>query len=189
MEPVSKQQEPILKITGKVSSQQFETAYFLMQKSLSPLHIPLVRAGLCFTGVVLALSLAPLFRTLFLSMAVPLVAAGVCLALAVFFLVAAPSSVKSRGEEIFRSNQTLQLPYTLSFFPEYLLLENEYEAVKEYWTDIERGIEDSSLILLQGGREKPLIVIPKESLGYREREKLSSFLQNQLVSKFRRLTG
>ena len=133
----------------------------MAQKNVSALHLPKVQAGLCLTGAAVCASMIPTWLAYFFSCLAPAGAACFFLVLAGLFGFVIPSAAKSRGAALFASNQTLSLPYTVSFFPDRFLLENERESILEYWTDVELSLENKQYYVFKGNLEKPLVVIPK----------------------------
>ncbi len=177
---------PIIEIQGKINRRDFQAGYFLAQKNVSALHLPKVQAGLCLTGAAVCASMIPTWLAYFFSCLAPAGAACFFLALAGLFGFVIPSAAKSRGAALFASNQTLSLPYTVSFFPDRFVLENERESILEYWTDVELSLENKQYYVFKGNLEKPLVVIPKHGLTEKEKQVITELLQHRLVSRYRR---
>lgn len=175
----------LLEIHTTLQKRDFEIGYYLTRKMLSPLHLPRVQAGLCLTGAALCASMIPTYLRYLGGLFLPLCGIGVFLFLAGLCAWGIPSLIKSRGGWIYITNRTLSLSYTMSIFEDRFLWENQYEQGLAYWTDVQRCYEDRRYYVLTGDLEKPLFVIPKESLTGQENDELGKFLRRKLAVRYR----
>ena len=99
-----------------IERNSFADAYFIAHSTISPIYLPIVKAGICVSLAVLSASVLPLYHTFFSGIVVPVIAISFFLLLALFFMVVWPGIIKGRGAKIFDSNQMMSLPFSVAFF-------------------------------------------------------------------------
>ena len=87
-----------------IERNSFADAYFIAHSTISPIYLPIVKAGICVSLAVLSASVLPLYRTFFSGVVVPVIAISFFILLALFFMVVWPGIIKGRGAKIFDSN-------------------------------------------------------------------------------------
>ncbi len=110
----------------------------------------------------------------------------ICIYMCCFFIYILPNMAKQRGERIYKSSHLLSEKYTFHVHQDYFIMQNEYESLKRYYTEIHDCIETDTLFLLIGGTEKKLIVIAKRCLEQEQCETLSHFFRKEMVHQYRR---
>ena len=98
-----------------IERNSFADAYFIAHSTISPIYLPIVKAGICVSLAVLSASVLPLYHTFFSGIVVPVIAISFFLLLALFFMVVWPGIIKGRGAKIFDSNQMMSLLFQLPF--------------------------------------------------------------------------
>ena len=164
----------------------YANAYFIAHSTISPIYLPIVRAGICLSLAILAASALPFYITFFSGFVAPVVAICFFVLLAVFFIFIWPGIVKGRGANIFESNQLMALPFSISFFKSFFEITNEKETIREYWTEVDRSLETKNLFIILGGEQRPLVLINKKELSDQQQSKISSFLEKVLVFKHKK---
>ena len=84
-----------------IERNSFADAYFIAHSTISPIYLPIVKAGICVSLAVLSASVLPLYRTFFSGVVVPVIAISFFILLALFFMVVWPGIIKGRGAKIF----------------------------------------------------------------------------------------
>lgn len=97
-----------------------------------------------------------------------------------------PRKARLKGEHIFRSSRLLSKEYTFEFYKDYFIMNNEFEFMKRYYSEITDCIETDELFLLGGGMYRKVVVISKRCLDEKTCTGLSEFFQNELVRQYRR---
>ncbi|MFR1214531.1 MAG: hypothetical protein ACLSCV_07305 [Acutalibacteraceae bacterium] len=96
-----------------IERNSFADAYFIAHSTISPIYLPIVKAGICVSLAVLSASVLPLYRTFFSGVVVPVIAI-VFILLALFYGRLA-GYYKGRRKN-FDSNQMMSLPFSVAFF-------------------------------------------------------------------------
>lgn len=164
----------------------YANAYLLAHSTISPIYLPIVRAGICISLAILAASALPFYITFFSGFVAPVIAICFFVLLANFFLFVWPGIVRSRGAKIFDSNQLMSLSFCISFYKSFLEITNENEIIRQYWTEVDRSLETKKLFVILGGEQRPLVLINKEQLSDEQQNKLSSFLEKVMVYKHKK---
>lgn len=169
-----------------IERNSFADAYFIAHSTISPIYLPIVKAGICVSLAVLSASVLPLYHTFFSGIVVPVISISFFLLLALFFMVVWPGIIKGRGAKIFDSNQMMSLPFSVAFFKSCFEIQNEKEMIREYWTEVDRSLETKSMFIILGGQQRPLVLIEKKNLSDEQQNKLSSFLEKVLIFKHKK---
>lgn len=164
----------------------YANAYLLAHSTISPIYLPVVRAGICLSLAILAASALPFYLTFFSGFMIPVIGIGIFLLLAIYFMFVWPILVRGRGAKIFESNQLMALPFSIAFFKSFFEISNEKETIREYWTEVDRSLETKDLFVILGGEHRPLVLINKKQLSNEQQSKLSSFLEKVLVYKHKK---
>ncbi len=164
----------------------FSNAYLIARSTVSPIHLPIIKAGICLSLAILSASVLPLYITFFSGFVMPVIAVSFFVLLSLFFAIVWPGIIKGRGAKIFDSNQMLSLPFSASFFKSFFEIENEKETIREYWTEIDRSLETKNMFIILGGRQRPLVLIEKKHLSDEQQNTLSSFLEKVLIFKHKK---
>ena len=143
-----------------IERNSFADAYFIAHSTISPIYLPIVKAGICVSLAVLSASVLPLYHTFFSGIVVPVIAISFFLLLALFW----PGIIKGRGAKIFDSNQMMSLPFSVAFFKSFFEIQNEKEIIREYWTEVDRSLETKSMFIILGGQQRPLVLIEKKNI-------------------------
>ena len=170
-----------------VERNSFADAYFIAHSTISPIHLPIVKAGVCISLAVLSASVLPLYHTFFSGIVMPTIAICFFILLALFFMIAWPSIIKGRGAKIFDSNQMMALTFSVAFFKSFFEIQNEKEIIREYWTEVDRSLETKNMFIILGGEQRPLLLIEKKNLSNEQQNKLSSFLEKVLIFKHKKV--
>ena len=110
----------------------------------------------------------------------------ICMYMCTHYIYMLPKKAKLKGEHIFKSSRLLSKEYTFQIDKEYFIMENEYEKLKRYYTEITDCIETDELFLLIGGIKKQIIVISKRSLNKEENQLLSHHFKREMIRQYRR---
>ncbi len=110
----------------------------------------------------------------------------ICMYMCTHYIYMLPKKAKLKGEHIFKSSKLLSKEYTFQFNKDYFIMENEFEKLKRYYTEITDCIETDELFLLIGGIEKQIIVISKRSLKEEESQILSHHFKREMIRQYRR---
>ena len=161
-----------------IERNSFADAYFIAHSTISPIYLPIVKAGICVSLAVLSASVLPLYHTFFSGIVVPVIAISFFLLLALFFMVVWPGIIKGR--------QMMSLPFSVAFFKSCFEIQNEKEMIREYWTEVDRSLETKSMFIILGGQQRPLVLIEKKNLSDEQQNKLSSFLEKVLIFKHKK---
>ena len=164
----------------------FSNAYLIARSTVAPIHLPIIKAGICLSLAILSASVLPLYITFFSGFVMPVIAVSFFVLLSLFFAIVWPGIIKGRGAKIFDSNQMLSLPFSASFFKSFFEIENEKETIREYWTEIDRSLETKNMFIILGGRQRPLVLIEKKHLSDEQQNTLSSFLEKVLIFKHKK---
>ena len=169
-----------------IERDSFSNAYLIAHSTISPIYLPLVKAGICLSLAVLSASILPLYQMFFSSVMIPAIAISFFILLALFFMIVWPGIIKGRGAKIFDSNQLISLPFSASFFKSFFEITNEKEIIRQYWTEIDRSLETKNMFIILGGEQRPLVLIEKKHLSDEQQTKLSSFLEKVLIYKHKK---
>ena len=131
-----------------IERNSFADAYFIAHSTISPIYLPIVKAGICVSLAVLSASVLPLYHTFFSGIVVPVIAISFFLLLALFFMVVWPGIIKGRGAKIFDSNQMMSLPFSVAFFKSCFEIQNEKEMIEHIIVQMEEecGMDRASAI-------------------------------------------
>lgn len=118
---------------------------------------------------------------------VPLGISIICLYMMTYYLIILPKRVKLNGEHIYKSSHMLGRTEKILITREGYTLENKYETLSGYWTDMTDCIESSEFFLLISEYSKRLIIISKKCLDEDQMECLGNFLKRTLTVKYRKI--
>lgn len=170
-----------------VERNSFADAYFIAHSTISPIYLPIVKAGICVSLAVLSASVLPFYSTFFSSIIIPVIAISFFILLALFFIIVWPGIIKGRGAKIFDSNHMMSLPFSVSFFKSFFEIQNEKEIIREYWTEVDRSLETKNMFIILGGQQRPLVLIEKKHISAEQQNELSSFLEKVLIFKHKKV--
>lgn len=179
--------KPVEAIEQTVSAADYASAYYSVQSSLSLMHKREVKAGICVTLAVITGTVIPVYYARFLTFWGPFCGIFIFLALAAIFFFVQPNDIKSWAEELYRSNPLLSLPQKVTVYRDSLVVENEYEQFTEYWTDFSGCIETRDAFVLNGGRERNLLVLKKSGLSEEQKNRLSAHFSDTFASHYRKI--
>lgn len=126
-----------------------------------------------------------LFKFHMSSNPVPLGICIICLYMVTYYLYILAKKVKLEGEHIYKSSHMLGLDEKITITREGYTLENKYETLSGYWTDMTDCIDSSQFFLLMSEYSKRLIIISKKCLNDEQTEKLSEFFKHTMAIKYR----
>lgn len=118
---------------------------------------------------------------------VPLGISIICLYMMTYYLFILPKRVKLNGEHIYKSSHMLNKPEKITINRDSYVIENKYERLSGYWTDITDCIETSEYFLMMSEYSPRLIIISKKSLDDSQTKELSEFFERTMTVKYRRL--
>lgn len=121
-----------------------------------------------------------------LSNPVPTGISIICLYMMTYYLFILPKRMKLKGEHIYKSSHMLNKTETVTVKREGYVIENKYETLIGYWTDILDCIETGNYYLMISEYSKRLIIISKKCLDDEQNERLAEFLKRTMASKYRK---
>ncbi len=121
-----------------------------------------------------------------LSNPVPTGISIICLYMMTYYLFILPKRMKLKGEHIYKSSHMLNKTETVTVTREGYVIENKYETLIGYWTDILDCIETGNYYLMISEYSKRLIIISKKCLDDEQNERLAEFLKRTMASKYRK---
>ena len=178
--------EPVQKLEQQLTQPDFETAFLSYEHSISPLHRPAVRAGICVTAAVLFGSMIPWYAARFATVWFPLCGILLTLALAVYFCREQPKAVRRWAGNLFRSNRMLSLPCSVAVYRDSVAVKNEYETLTLYWTDYGACLEIGQYVILSGGLSRNFLILKKQGLTGEQQAALSAHFRNTFAARYRR---
>ena len=98
-----------------VERNSFADAYFIAHSTISPIHLPIVKAGICISLAVLSASVLPLYHTFFSGIVMPTIAICFLFFWLSFYDCLAEYYKRTRCK-IFDSNQMMALTFSVAFF-------------------------------------------------------------------------
>ena len=117
---------------------------------------------------------------------VPVGISIICLYMMTYYLFILPNRIKLKGEHIYKSSHMLNKTEKVTITRDGYTIENKYEALIGYWTDILDCIETNSYYLMISEYSKRLIIISKKCLDNEQNEKLAEFLKKTMPAKYRK---
>ena len=178
--------EPVAELNYKLTREDYEQAFLLADRWISPMHRRGVKAGISLCISALAASFIPAYLSWYETALVPIsiIAAGIVCAC--FFLFVQPGLTKSYAGQMFSTNPLLGVENHIKIYRDSLQVKNQYETYGEYWTDFSRCVEDDSFFVLTGGVCRNLFIVPKKGLDEATKKTLSRHFENTFVAKYRR---
>lgn len=104
---------------------------------------------------------------------------------AVYFAVIKPNYVKKYALGLYAKSDIMRSPVTIKLYRDSFFINNEYEKLNGYWTDIIAGKEDDEKIVLVSEWTVRPIVILKKDVDKEEILKISQHLKNTLTYKYK----
>lgn len=179
--------KPIETVEQTVAAEDYASAYYSVQSSLSLLHKREVKAGICVSLAVIVGSTIPLYYARFLSLFGPVCVIIIFLATAANYFFIEPTAIQNWAEELYDSNALLALPQKITVYRDSVVLENEHETFTEYWTDFYRCIETRGAFIMNGGRERDLLILKKEGLSEEQKSRLSAHFADTFASHYQKI--
>lgn len=179
--------EPVERFGQKLESAEFTRAWLQNEQSLSPLHHPQVRAGLCLTAAALLASMLPWYAARYATILVPVCGVVLMLTLTFYFFREQPKILKKWAENVFQSNRLLSLAAQIAVYRDGLTAESERETLAAYWTDFARCLETPEFFILSGAPDRALLVLKKRELDAPRRAALSAFFADTFAGKYRQI--
>ena len=99
-----------------------------------------------------------------------------------------PKKAKLQGEHIYKSSRLLSKKYRFIIKRDYFEINNDYEFLKRYYTEIIDCIETNDTFILIGGMEHIVTVISKRCLTDEQIETISVFFKSEMIRVYRRST-
>lgn len=118
---------------------------------------------------------------------VPLGICIICLYMMTYYLIILPKKIKLKGEHIYKSSHMLGKTEKITITRDEYILENKYETLSGYWTDMTDCIESSEFFLLISEYSKRLIIISKKCLDNEKTKSLSEFFKRTMTVKYRKI--
>ncbi len=118
---------------------------------------------------------------------VPLGISIICLYMMTYYLFILPKRVMLEGEHIYKSSHMLCRSEKITVTRDGYTLQNKYETLCGYWTDMTDCIETSEYFLLLGEYSKRLIIVSKKSIDDEKTECLRDFFKKTMTVKYRKV--
>ncbi len=118
---------------------------------------------------------------------VPLGICIICLYMMTYYLFILPKRITLEGEHIYKSSHMLCESERITVTRDGYTLQNKYETLCGYWTDMTDCIETDEYFLLMCDYSKRLIIISKKCIGDDETERLRDFFKRTMTVKYRKL--
>ncbi len=110
----------------------------------------------------------------------------ICLYMLTYYLFLVPKKARLYGEHIYKSSRLLSKPQHCKIYRDFLEMENEYESIKRYYTEVTDCIETERAFILMGGVEKPLLVISKKQMSPQQQTAVSEHFQKEMTKRCRK---
>lgn len=110
----------------------------------------------------------------------------ICLYMMTYYLFILPNRIKLKGEHIYKSSHMLNKSERVTIKRDGYTIQNKYETLIGYWTDILDCIETDKCYIMTSEYSKRLIIISKACLDGKQNEMLAAFLKRTLPSKYRK---
>lgn len=177
--------EPVESFGQRLEPAEFARAWLLNEQTLSPLHRPQVKAGLCLTAAALLASMLPWYAARYATILVPVCGVVLALTLTFYFYREQPKILRKWAENVFHSNRLLALPATVGVYRDGLTVESERETLSAYWTDFNRCLETPEFFILSGAPDRAVLVLKKRELDTPRRAALSAFFADTFAGRYR----
>ena len=179
--------KPIEVIEQAVSADEWASAYYTAQASISLMHRREVKAGICITAALLVGSIIPVYHSKFSTAWAPACVIVILLALSLVFYFIQPNEIKRWAAELYRTNALLALPEKITILRDSVTIENEHEQFLEYWTDFSKCIETKNAYVITGGRERNLLTVQKRGLTEEQKNKISAHFADAFASRYQKI--
>lgn len=103
------------------------------------------------------------------------------------YLYLLPKAAKLEGEHIYKSSHLLSKPCHITVSRDSFTLQNDYEYLKRYYTELTDCFETDEIFVLIGGMEHVITVISKRCLTDEQTQILSEHFQRETIQQYRRI--
>lgn len=110
----------------------------------------------------------------------------ICMYMCTYYIYLLPKKAKLNGEHIYKSSKMLSKSRKVEIYRDYFVMENEYEYIRRYYTEISDCFETDDSFVLIGGYEHRINVISKKSLSDEQCEKISEHFKREMIKQYRR---
>ncbi len=179
--------KPIETVEQTVAAEDYASAFYSVQSSLSLMHKREVKAGICVSLAIIIGSMIPLYYSRFFSLLGPICTIIIFLACAANFFFVQPNTIKNWAAELYGSNALLAMPQKITVYRDSVVLANECETFTLYWTDFYRCIETRDAFVMNGGRERDLLILKKSGLSEEQKHRLSAHFFDTFASHYQKI--
>lgn len=110
----------------------------------------------------------------------------ICMYMCTYYIYNLPQKAKLEGEHNYRISKLLSKPFKVEIYRDCLIIKNEYEYLKRYYTEISDCFETDNSFVLIGGMEHNIVVISKKTLDDNQIENISGHFQREMIKQYRR---
>lgn len=110
----------------------------------------------------------------------------ICMYMVTYYACLVPKKAKLHGEHIYKSSKLLSKPKHFIISRDCFSMQNDYESLKRFYTDITDCIETDTDFILIGGVEHSLTVISKKQISQQQIQDISRHFQREMPKQYKR---
>lgn len=174
----------IAEIKTQISAEDFVNGYVLKEKTFGRL-----KAAYWYGALFAALSLLTGYMaineiTVYGRISKWMICAVLAFA-TVYFTVIKQNRIRKEGRSIYNTSKLLNCTFTFKVYRDSFYIENAYEQLNGYWTDVAAGLETKERIIIVSEWFSRPVIIPKTKENKEQTDAVSRHLQNTLISKYK----
>lgn len=166
------------------SHEDYIKAFVRWENNLSIWHRRELSSFLMLGIAVILTAGIPIYRLWSVTFFIPGLLILLALMGSFYFWKLKPKEIEQWGQSTFQENALLGLSTQYFFYFEGVFFQNDYEEVREYWSDFEKCVEDDQYFILSGGMERGLLILCKKEMTKQEFIKVRQCLRQAFGPRY-----